>query len=314
MRKKLRVVDRARNYMRVQVVPVVIAVAQMLFEKVLKSVLWVGNGLDIVKPLHMTSHGTTPNLHEGGPYGPVVREKPGLEHLELANQGDAFERNPVVAERTVNLPNVTVHARFFLSFFPTCWLEVPKDNHALAAFIKQASSRPSATGSEVAFVAKADRLHLQAQAEDFQKPTGNPHIGAVGCAFENEPYLRRISRSVRPKRRNHWPSFCWRRPIVKRELSVPELDLRWDGPWVFTPEKMREAFPTKMLVKLFQASAEQLAAIDRILDQGKAENGNAQSRNAEPSTEAHTAPNPRAEREAATRATGRQQCHGAPHA
>src|ERR1035437_2745675 len=135
MRKKLRVVDGARNYMRVQVVPVVIAVAQMLFEKVLKSVLWVGNGLDIVKPLHMTSHGTTPNLHEGGLYGPVVREKPGLEHLELANQGDAFERNPVVAERTVNLPNITVHARFFLSFFPTCWLEVPKDNHALAAFI-----------------------------------------------------------------------------------------------------------------------------------------------------------------------------------
>ena len=83
------------------------------------------------------------------------------------------------------------------------------------------------------------------------------------------------------------------------ELSVPELDLRWDGPWVFTPEKMREAFPTKMLVKLFHATPEQLGAIDRILDQGKAENGNAESRNGEPGTEAHTSPNPRAEREAA---------------
>ena len=66
------------------------------------------------------------------------------------------------------------------------------------------------------------------------------------------------------------------------ELSVPELDLRWDGPWAFTPEKMREAFPTKMLVKLFHATPEQLGAIDRILDQGKAENGNAESRNGEP--------------------------------
>jgi HAMP domain-containing protein len=59
---------------------------------------------------------------------------------------------------------------------------------------------------------------------------------------------------------------------------------------------MREAFPTKMLVKLFHATPEQLGAIDRILDRGKAENGNAESRNGEP---AHTPPNPRAEREAA---------------
>src|ERR1039458_5601231 len=83
------------------------------------------------------------------------------------------------------------------------------------------------------------------------------------------------------------------------DLSVPELDLHWDGPWVFTPEKMRETFPTKMLVKLFHATPEQLGAIDRILDQGKAENGNAESRNGAPGTEAHTSPNPRAEREAA---------------
>jgi hypothetical protein len=83
------------------------------------------------------------------------------------------------------------------------------------------------------------------------------------------------------------------------ELSVPELGLRWDGPWAFTPEKMREAFPTKMLVRLFQATPEQLVVIDRILDQGKAENGNAETRNGEPGTAAYTPPNPRAEREAA---------------
>src|ERR1035441_3170192 len=83
------------------------------------------------------------------------------------------------------------------------------------------------------------------------------------------------------------------------ELSVPELDLRWDGPWVSTPEQMREAFRTKLLVKLFQATPEQLAAFGRILDQGKAENGNAATRNGDPGKEACTAPNPRAEREAA---------------
>src|ERR1035438_914868 len=57
---------------------------------------------------------------------------------------------------------------------------------------------------------------------------------------------------------------------------------------------MREAFPTKLLVKLFQATPEQLAAFGRILDKAKAE-----TRNGEPGTEAHTPPNPRAEREAA---------------
>src|ERR1035438_7023923 len=62
---------------------------------------------------------------------------------------------------------------------------------------------------------------------------------------------------------------------------------------------MREAFPTKLLVKLFQATPEQLGAIDRILDQGKAENGNAESRNGVPATVAQASPNPRAEREAA---------------
>jgi hypothetical protein len=82
------------------------------------------------------------------------------------------------------------------------------------------------------------------------------------------------------------------------ELSVPELDLRWDGPGVLTPEKMREAFPTKLLVRILEATPEQLAAFGRILDQGKAENGNAESSNGEPGTEAHTSPNPRAEREA----------------
>src|ERR1035441_8030337 len=63
------------------------------------------------------------------------------------------------------------------------------------------------------------------------------------------------------------------------ELSVQDLVLRWDGPGIFTPEKMREAFLTRMLVRLFHATPEQLVAIDRILDQGKAGNGNAESRN-----------------------------------